>query len=78
MANAAPRQSFTSSSLADMTDAEVVERYRDWSEEVYAAGFMAPDEALVRQFVDWLRGSEQDNTLSRVKREMVSLFRRMM
>ena len=64
--------------LAEMTDAEVVERYRDWSEEVYAAGVMTLVEELMRQFLAWLRGPESAvEPLSRVEQEMVSLFRRM-
>ena len=35
-------------------DALILAAYSGWSEEVHAAGFLAPDTEAVREFRDWL------------------------
>ena len=64
--------------LAAMTDDEVLDWYRAWSEAVHGAPFMEPAEALLREFVAWLRGPDEDKTLNaqgRAERAMLRLFR---
>ena len=40
--------------MSQLSDAELVELYRRWSEEFWCAGFMSATEGTVRQFRKWL------------------------
>ena len=40
----------------DLTDYQVVQLYRVWSEDAYCAGFMSPSEGTVKSFREWLKG----------------------
>lgn len=46
-------------------EAELLAAYREWSEDAYAAGFMNPDEATVRQFIEH-RDKEQPDITQRM------------
>lgn len=55
-----------------MNDALALAAYEAWSEETYAAGFMAPTGELVRAFREWLgrrQGTED------YEAEMLALWR---
>ena len=38
-----------------LTDREIVLLYREWSEEFYAASWMAPSQGTTQHFIEWLQ-----------------------
>lgn len=62
-----------------MTDAEIIELYRRWSEETYCAGFMHADSGRVAEFRAWLpgpMGSWAAETAKLYELEMLAEYRR--
>ena len=41
--------------METVTDAELVQMYEHWSEEIYCAGFMQPTTESVAQFREWIQ-----------------------
>lgn len=69
----------TAEHIALMDDNTVLLLYRQWCEEIYAAGFIKPDEGHVRAFIEWLgqewfpRSQERED----YEAEMLAVFRRL-
>lgn len=40
--------------ILDCSDYKLEDLWRDYSDEMWCAGFMSPDEAIVESFADWL------------------------
>ncbi len=62
-----------------MTDAEIIELYRRWSEETYCAGFLHPEAQSVSEFREWLPGpigTWTPETAKHYELEMLQEFRR--
>ena len=52
--------------------------YRQWSEDYYAASFMDPTEATVRQFMHWLEGRLQSQTeLGPYEKKFLQIYHRL-
>ena len=58
-----------------MTNAQIIELYRQYSELRWAAGFMHPGEEIVRSFREWLATAETGPILD-YEKEMLEIFHR--
>lgn len=61
-------------------EANLIEEYRMWSEDHYAAGFMSPSEGTVHEFIDWQKHKNDPTTRARMwdyEQEMVDLYARL-
>ena len=68
----------TSERTAHMPDEELLRLYGEWSEGAYAASFISPSTATVREFREWLLGitrQSRDRILENYEREMLRLYR---
>lgn len=63
--------------VTGMTGSEIVRMYRVYSEDYYAAGFMAINEDRVRHFISWVNESTSadDSPLLDYEQELVDLVR---
>ena len=67
--------------VGELTDWQLVELYRQWSEDHYAAGFIAPSKQNVRHFREWLhnplrtRAETQDRKMYAYETEMLDEFK---
>lgn len=62
-------------------EANLIEEYRMWSEDHYAAGFMGPSESTVREFMNWQRHKNEPAQRVRMwdyEETMVDTYRRLM
>lgn len=59
----------------DQPDEWIIQLYREWSEETWAAGFMGPSPSVVKQFYAWVDALPLQPRED-YEQEMIDIFRK--